>query len=105
MIRTSFDEWPARLETIKVFHDRYDAQVVAPVGAKKKIEEVVPVNATYGDVAPDAHVEHQYIDGLKEKNGVMIVVSSATCSDKTCTTPTARYDLVWKAGRLERDAR
>jgi len=58
----------------KVFHDRYpDAQVVAPAGARKKVQDVVPVNATFAEVAPDANVELQYLDGLKEKEGVMIV--------------------------------
>lgn len=58
----------------KVFHDRYpDAQVIAPDGARKKVEDVVPVNATFSDVAPDPHVELVNLDGVKQKEGAMIV--------------------------------
>jgi len=58
----------------KVFHDRYpDARVIAPAGARRKIEQVVPVTATFADVPRDPNVEHQYLDGLKEAEGVTIV--------------------------------
>ena len=58
----------------KVFHDRYpDARIVGPAGARSKIEDVVPLHATYGDRAPDANVELQYLDGLNEAEGVMVV--------------------------------
>ena len=58
----------------KVFHDRYpDAKIIAPAGARKKVEEVVPVHATYADVAPDSAVRHEYLDGFKEAEGIMVV--------------------------------
>lgn len=58
----------------KVFHDRYpDAQVLAPNGARTRVEEVVPVNATFSEVASDPHVELVNLDGVKEKEGAMII--------------------------------
>ena len=58
----------------KVFHDRYpQATVAAPAGAKKRVEEVVPVSATYAELPADESVTFQTLDGTKEREGVMIV--------------------------------
>ena len=58
----------------KVFHERYpDATVVCPAGSRKKVEEVVPVGATYDEVAADGAVELVTLDGTKRGEGVMLV--------------------------------
>jgi hypothetical protein len=58
----------------KVFHDRFPAaQVVCPAGARAKVEQVVPVNATYDAAGSDAIVELQTLDGTKAREGAMIV--------------------------------
>lgn len=58
----------------KVFHDRFPAaQVVCPAGARAKVEQVVPVNATYDAAGSDGIVELQTLDGTKAREGAMIV--------------------------------
>jgi hypothetical protein len=58
----------------RVFHARFpDAQVVCPPGARKAVEQVVPVDATYDTLAQDTAVELQSLDGTKGREGVMIV--------------------------------
>jgi hypothetical protein len=58
----------------KVFHERFPAaQVICPAGARAKVEQVVPVNATYAEVPSDGAVELQTIDGTKGREGAMIV--------------------------------
>jgi hypothetical protein len=58
----------------KVFHERFPAaQVVCPAGARAKVEQVVPVTATYDGVASDGVVELQPIDGTRAREGAMIV--------------------------------
>jgi hypothetical protein len=60
-----------------VFHRRYPgAQVLAPDGAKKRVEEVVRVDATFKTAAPDGHVELINLEGVNEKEGAMIVNDS-----------------------------
>lgn len=56
------------------FHERYpDAKVLAPRGAREKVEKVVPVSGTYEDFAPDSSVELVILDGTAECEGAMIV--------------------------------
>jgi hypothetical protein len=58
----------------KIFHDRFpSAQVICPAGARAKIEQVVPVTATYDAVASDGVVELSPLDGTKAREGAMIV--------------------------------
>jgi hypothetical protein len=58
----------------KVFHERFpDAQVICPAGARARVEQVIPVTATYDGVASDGVVELQTIDGTKAREGAMIV--------------------------------
>ena len=58
----------------KVFHERYpDAKIVCPAGSRKKVEEVVPVTATYDEVAADGAVELATLDGTKQREGLMLV--------------------------------
>lgn len=57
-----------------VFHERFAAaQVICPAGARARVEEVVPVHATYDEVPADAAVELQTLDGTKAREGAMIV--------------------------------
>lgn len=58
----------------RVFHERFpDALVVCPAGARKKVEEVVPVSGGYEDVQADPAVELQTLAGTKQREGVMLV--------------------------------
>jgi hypothetical protein len=58
----------------KVFADRYpDAKVLCPTGARKRVEQVVPVAGTYEDYPADAHVELFTFEGTKAREGGMIV--------------------------------
>ncbi len=63
------------------FKARYpDARVICPRGARKKVEELVAVDATY-DALPqpdpgDDSVRFEHLDGAKDGEGVMIVRSS-----------------------------
>jgi hypothetical protein len=60
-----------------LFHERYPAaKVVCPAGSRKKIEEVIAVDATYADLAADADVGFEHLDGTKLGEGVMRVRSS-----------------------------
>jgi hypothetical protein len=61
----------------KVFKDRYPKiRVVAPRGARKKVEEVVPVDLTIEEVPRDATVNVEPLDGVGEAEGVMTVQSA-----------------------------
>jgi hypothetical protein len=56
------------------FHERFPAAaVVCPAGARTRVEQVVPVTATYDDVPGDGAVELQTIDGTRAREGAMIV--------------------------------
>jgi hypothetical protein len=58
----------------RVFHERFPAaRVVCPPGARKKVEEVVPVTASYVDEPRDAAVAFEVLDGTKGGEGAMIV--------------------------------
>ncbi|MBA3396428.1 MAG: hypothetical protein H0T89_27605 [Deltaproteobacteria bacterium] len=63
----------------RVFRDRYpDARVVCPAGARAKVEQVVPVSATYDEIADDGVMELQTLDGTKQREGAMIVRAGGT---------------------------
>lgn len=58
------------------FKRRYpDAKVVCPAGAKKKVEEVVPVDLSYAEVPADDAVRFEHLDGVKDAEGVLSVRS------------------------------
>ncbi len=58
----------------RVFHDRYPgARVLCPSGARKKVEEVVPVSGTYEDHPPDGVVSLETLEGTGAQEGVLIV--------------------------------
>jgi hypothetical protein len=60
----------------KAFADRYpNAKVVAPTGARAKVEEVVPVDLTYERFEGDGVVSLQHAAGIDEKEGVMTVTA------------------------------
>jgi hypothetical protein len=59
----------------KIFKARYPGvRVVGPAGAKKKIEEVVKVDATEVDFG-DANVRYELVAGTADREGVLIVGS------------------------------
>jgi hypothetical protein len=58
----------------KVFHARFPAaQVLCPAGARSKVGQVVPVTASYDEVAGDGVVELETLDGTKAREGTLIV--------------------------------
>jgi len=58
----------------RVFHERFPAaQVVCPAGARAKVAQIVPVNATYDEAPSDATVALETIDGTKAREGAMLV--------------------------------
>lgn len=58
------------------FKRRYpDAKVVCPAGAKKKVEEVVPVDLSYAEVPADDAVRFEHLDGVRDAEGVLSVRS------------------------------
>lgn len=60
----------------KVFKDRYpSAKVLCPLGARKKVEQVVPVDGSYADFPKDDAISMQELDGTKQAEGVLIVRS------------------------------
>jgi hypothetical protein len=64
----------------KVFKQRYpQLQVVCPAGARKKVAQVVPVDATYADAPADADVRLFHLAGTQDNEGVLVVKSG----DKT----------------------
>lgn len=61
----------------KIFKDRYPAAtVLCPRGSRKKVEEVVAVDATYEDFPADPHIRFESLDGTAALEGVMIVRSA-----------------------------
>jgi hypothetical protein len=61
----------------KVYKERYPSlKVLAPAGARKKIEQVVPVDGTYADAPKDDDVRLFHLDGIKELEGVLEVKSN-----------------------------
>ncbi|MFO0552977.1 MAG: hypothetical protein U0271_31610 [Polyangiaceae bacterium] len=58
----------------KIFKDRYpNAKVVCPAGARKKVEEVVPVDLTYDEFPSDDVVRVETLDGTNRAEGVLVV--------------------------------
>jgi hypothetical protein len=65
----------------RIFKDRYPAlRVVAPAGARAKVEEVVPVDLTYDQFPADGAVRLETLAGTEEHEGAMIVTSPAGTS-------------------------
>lgn len=59
------------------YKQRYPAtQVVAPRGARKRVEEVVPVDLTYEEFPRDDAVQFETLDGVRDEEGAMLVTSS-----------------------------
>lgn len=60
------------------FKARYPrAAVFCPAGARKHVEKVVAVDGTYDDYPADELVDLQHLEGVKEREGVMCVRSTA----------------------------
>ena len=60
----------------KVFKDRYPAlRVLAPGGARKRVEQVVHVDGTYDDAPSDPGVRLAHLDGTKQHEGIVEVTS------------------------------
>ncbi|MCB9649213.1 MAG: hypothetical protein H6730_21795 [Deltaproteobacteria bacterium] len=55
-------------------------EVVCPKGARKKVEEKVPVDRTYDEVPEDRDVVIRHVAGLGEGEGVMVVRSGEHAS-------------------------
>lgn len=58
------------------FKQRYPgAKILCPDGARKRVEEVVPVDGAYDALPADDTVRLVTLDGIKEAEGVMVVES------------------------------
>jgi hypothetical protein len=56
------------------YAERYpDAEIVCPLGAKAKVEEVVPVDVTYDQFEGDSVVSLRHAAGVGDKEGVLTV--------------------------------
>jgi hypothetical protein len=56
------------------YHARFpQAHVTCPPAARAKVERVVPVTATYDQLPRDPHVELVTLDGVRDREGAMIV--------------------------------
>jgi hypothetical protein len=61
----------------RIWKDRYpSAKVIAPVGSRKKVGQIVPVDLDYKDAPSDASVKLSYFDGTKQKEGYAEVRSA-----------------------------
>jgi hypothetical protein len=59
------------------FKDRYpDAIFACPKGAKRKVEEAVPVDLTYDQVPADGALRLEHWDGSRDGEGALLVTSS-----------------------------
>jgi hypothetical protein len=57
-----------------VFHARFpSSQVICPPAARRAVEDVVPVSATYDGTPSDPNVRFETLDGTKGREGAMIV--------------------------------
>jgi hypothetical protein len=73
----------------KVYKQRYpDAKVYCPAAARKKVEQVVPVDGTLDDAPNDATVGFKHLEGTRDGEGVLHVKSSdgitLTFNDAIC---------------------
>jgi hypothetical protein len=60
----------------KVYKERYPSlKVVSPAGARKKVEQVVKVDASYAEAPGDEDVRLLHLDGTKDGEGVIEVKS------------------------------
>lgn len=60
------------------FKQRYpEAKVLCPPAARKKVNELVPVDGGYADFPPDPRVTLELLDGTAEQEGVLIVRDEA----------------------------
>jgi hypothetical protein len=76
----------------RIWKDRYpSAKVVAPAGAKKKVDAVAKVELDYRDAPRDDTVKLEYFDGCKEKEGYVEVHSETgttlVINDVVCNLP------------------
>jgi hypothetical protein len=61
----------------KRFKERYpQARVFCPVGARKKVEEVVAVDGSYAELPADSALSAQELDGTAHSEGVIEVLSA-----------------------------
>lgn len=59
------------------FKKRYPAvKVVCPAGARKKVEQALPVDLTYSEMPADDAVSFEHLAGVRDAEGVMKVKSS-----------------------------
>lgn len=77
----------------KVYKARYpEAKVYCPEGARKKVEQVVPVDGSYDDAPHDDQVSLTHLEGTKKGEGVLLVRSkegaTVTLNDALCNLPT-----------------
>ncbi len=62
----------------RIWKDRYpNAKVVAPAGAKKRVDRIAKVELDYRDAPGDDTVKLTYFDGCKEKEGYVEVRSES----------------------------
>ncbi|GAB4569984.1 MAG: hypothetical protein Tsb0020_24480 [Haliangiales bacterium] len=60
----------------RAYKARYpQLQVLCPRGSRKKVEQVIPVDATYEQFAPTATLRLTHLRGLKDAEGVLEVLS------------------------------
>lgn len=84
----------------RIFKDRYpQARVYCPRGATAKVAEVVPVDGAYEDFPADPAIELHTLDGVKEREGVMLVRSAdgvtLVFNDAVFNMPHARGFAGW----------
>jgi hypothetical protein len=60
----------------KIWKQRYpEMKVISPAGARAKVSKVVAVDGSYDDVTGDPDVKLEHLEGLKSREGVMLVRS------------------------------
>jgi hypothetical protein len=63
----------------KIFKTRYpQLKVIAPAGSRKKVEQVLPVDADYASAPGDDTVRLQHWDGTKDGEGLLQVKSNGS---------------------------
>lgn len=81
------------------FHARFpEARVVAPAAARRRVQKVVPVDATYEELPRDASAWLEPLDGLGQREGVLHVRSedgvTLVFADAVFNLP-ARFPGLW----------